>query len=210
MDGSSQHRTEGAGQNHPQGKKKCKKARQLAEEALQTAEKREVKGKGERERSIHLNAEFQGTARRDKKAVLYEQCKEIEENHRMGKCRGLFKKIGDTKGLKLDVEKAEEPEIKLPTSVGSQKKARDFQKSIYFCFSDYTKGFGCMDRNKLWKILQEMGIPDHLSCLLRNMYAGQEAIQLDMKQWTGSEQEKKYVKAVYCHFAYLTYMQSTS
>ena len=101
----------------------------------------------------------------------------------MGKCRDLFKKIGDTKGLKLDVEKAEEPEIKLPTSVGSQKKARDFQKSIYFCFNDYTKGFGCVDHNKLWKILQETGIPNHLYCLLRTcMQVKKQQLEKDMEQ----------------------------
>ena len=55
------------------------------------------------------------------------------------------------------------------------KKAREFQKNIYFCFTDYTKAFGCADHNKLWKILQEMGIPRHLTCLLRNLYVGQEA-----------------------------------
>ena len=67
-----------------------------------------------------------------------------------------------------------------------------------------------MDNNKLWKILKEMGIPDHLTCLLRNLYAGQEAkLELDMEQ-TGSKLRKEYVKAVYCHHAYLTYMQSTS
>ena len=77
--------------------------------------------------------------------------------------------------LKLDLEKAEEPEIKLPTSVGSSKKAREFQKNIYFCLIDYTKAFDSVDHNKLWKILKEMGIPDHLTCLLRNLYAGQEA-----------------------------------
>ena len=70
---------------------------------------------------------------------------------------------------------AEEPEIKLPTSAGSSKKAREFQKNIYFCFIDYAKVFDCVDQNKLWKILQEMGIPDHLTCLLRNLYAGEEA-----------------------------------
>ena len=77
--------------------------------------------------------------------------------------------------FKLDLEKAEEPEIKLPTSVGSSKKARDFQKNIYFCFIDYAKAFDCEDHKKLWKILKVMGIPDHLTCLLRNLYAGQEA-----------------------------------
>ena len=76
--------------------------------------------------------------------------------------------------FKLDLEKAEEPEIKLPTSAGPLKK-REFQKNIYFCFIDYAKAFDCVDHNKLWKILKEMGIPDHLICLLRNLYAGQEA-----------------------------------
>ena len=67
-------------------------------------------------------------------------------------------------------------EIKLPTSAGwIMEKAREFQKNIYFCFIDYTKAFDCVDHNKLWKILKEMGIPDHLTCLLRNLYAGQEA-----------------------------------
>ena len=79
--------------------KKCKKAKQLSEEALQIAvERREAKNKGEKERPKHLNAEFQTVARRDKKAFLSDQCKEIEENNRMGKTRDLFKKIRDTKG----------------------------------------------------------------------------------------------------------------
>ena len=68
------------------------------------------------------------------------------------------------------------------------EKAREFQKNIYFCFTDYAKAFDCVDHNKLWKILQKMGIPDHLTCFLRNLY----------------------VKAVYCHPAYLISMQSTS
>ena len=76
--------------------------------------------------------------------------------------------------FKLDLEKAEETEIKLPISAGSWKK-REFQKNIYFCFIDYAKAFYCVDCSKLWKILKEMGIPDHLICLLRNLYAGQEA-----------------------------------
>ena len=76
--------------------------------------------------------------------------------------------------FKLDLEKAEEPEIKLPTSFGSSKKQESSRK-IYFCFTDYAKAFHCVDHNKLWKILKEMGIPDHLTCLLRNLYAGQEA-----------------------------------
>ena len=74
--------------------------------------------------------------------------------------------------FKLYLEKAEEPEIKLPTSAGPSKKQNS---SIYFCFIDYVKVFYCVDYNKLWKILRETGIPDHLTCLLRNLYAGQEA-----------------------------------
>ena len=81
-------------------KKKCKKAKWLSEEALQIAvKKREAKSKGEKERYTCLNAEFQRIARRDKKAFLSNQCKEIEENNRMGKTKDLFKKVGDTKGI---------------------------------------------------------------------------------------------------------------
>ena len=73
--------------------------------------------------------------------------------------------------FKLVLEKAEEPEIKLPTSAGSWKKQeREFQKNISFCFIDYAKAFDCVDHSQLWKILKEMGIPDHLTCLLRNLY----------------------------------------
>ena len=90
------------------------------------------------------------------------------------------------------------------------KKAREFQKNFYFCFVDYAKAFDCVDHNKLWKILKEMGIPDLLTCLLRNQYTGQEATELDREQQTGSKLGKEYVKAVYCHCTYLTYMQSTS
>ena len=77
--------------------------------------------------------------------------------------------------FKLVLNKAEEPEIKLPTSAGSSKKQESSRKNIYFCFIDYAKAFGCEDHNKLWKILKEMGIPDHLTCLLRNLFPGQEA-----------------------------------
>ena len=67
------------------------------------------------------------------------------------------------------------------------EKAREFQKNIYFCFMDYAKAFDCGDHNKLWKILKDMGIPDHLTCLLRNLYAGQEVTESDMEQQTGSK-----------------------
>ena len=95
------------------------------------------------------------------------------------------------------------------------EKVRELQKNIYFCFTDYTKAFDCEDHNKLWKILPEMGIPDHLTCLLRNLnlYAGQEATVRTghgKTDWFQIGKGVQYVKAVYCHPAYLTYMQSTS
>ena len=77
--------------------------------------------------------------------------------------------------FKLVLEKAEEPEIKLSTSTGPLKKRVPVKRKIYFCFIDYAISFHWVEHNKLWKILQEMGIPDHLTCLLRNLYAGQEA-----------------------------------
>ena len=91
------------------------------------------------------------------------------------------------------------------------EKAREFQKNIYFCFTDYAKAFDCVDHNKLWKILKEMGIPDHLTHLLRNLYASQEATVRTGHGTTDWFQiGKEYVKAVYCHPAYLTSMQRTS
>ena len=90
------------------------------------------------------------------------------------------------------------------------KKAIEFQKNIYFCFIDYIKAIDCVDNNKLWKILQVIRILDHLTCLLRNLYAGQkQKLELDIEQ-KGSKSGKKCIKTVYCHPAYLTYMQSTS
>ena len=77
--------------------------------------------------------------------------------------------------FKLDLEKAEEPEIKLSAFNGSQRKQGNFRKNIYLCFINYTKVFNCVDHNKLWKALKEMEIPDHLTCLLRNLFVGQEA-----------------------------------
>ena len=93
--------------------------------------------------------------------------------------------------FKLDLEKAEEPEIKLPTFVGSSKKAREFQKNIYFCFINYAKAFDCVDHNELWKILKEMGVPDHLTCLLRIcMQVKKQQLELDIEQWTGFKWER--------------------
>ena len=84
---------------------------------------------------------------------------------------------------KLNLEKAEEPEIKLPASTGSSKK-QEFQINIYFSFIDYVKAFDCVDYNKLWKILKEMELLDHLTCLLRNLHAGQEATVTCNNNWT--------------------------
>ena len=94
--------------------------------------------------------------------------------------------------FKVVLEKAEEPEIKLPTSTGSWKK-QEFQKNIYFCFIDYAKVFDCVGPNKLWKIIKEMGLPDHLTCLLRNLYAGQEAVVRTGQETTDSFEIEKGV-----------------
>ena len=89
--------------------------------------------------------------------------------------------------------------------------AREFQKNIYFCFIYYAKAFDYVDHNKLWKILKKMGIPDHLTSLMRTcMQTKKQQLEPDMEQWTGSKLRKEYAKVVYCHTAYLTSMQSTS
>ena len=87
---------------------------------------------------------------------------------------------------------------------------REFQKNIHFHFIEYAKTFDYVDNNKLWKILEEMGIPYHLTCLLRNLYSGQEATVRSEHGTTGSKSGQEYVKAVYYYPAYLTYMQSTA
>ena len=110
--------------------------------------------------------------------------------------------------FKLVLEKAEEQEIKLQTSTGSWKKQESSIKNIYFCFIDYAKSFDCVDHQKLWKLLKARGIPDHLTSCLRNLYAGQEATVKIKHGITGSKLGKEYIKAVYCHLAYLKYRQS--
>ena len=114
---------------------------------------------------------------------------------------------------KLGSEKAEEPEIKLPTSVGSSKK-QEFQKNIYF-FIDYAKAFDCVDHNKLWKILQEMEILAHLTCLLKNLYAGQEATvrtRHGTTDWfqTGKGVRQGYIVSPWLFSLYAKYIMQNS
>jgi len=113
--------------------------------------------------------------------------------------------------FKLDLEKAEETTDQIANIDWITEKAREFQKNIYFCFIDYTKAFYCVNQNKLWKILKEMGTPDHLTCLLRNLYAGQEAT---VRTGHGTTDWFQIGKGVHqgCILspAYLTYMQRKS
>ena len=116
--------------------------------------------------------------------------------------------IKNVQVYKLGLEKGRGARGKFSTFAGSQRK-QGFQKNI--CFIVYMKAFVCVDHNKLCKILKEMGIPDHLTCLQRNLYAGQvEKWEPYMQQLTGSKLGEEYEKAVYCHLFCLTYMQSTS
>ena len=112
--------------------------------------------------------------------------------------------------FKLDLEKAKEQEIKLPTSAGSSKKQESSRKTSNSALLTMPKPLTVWITIN-WKILKEIGIPDHLTCLLRNLYAGQEAaVRAGHEQQIDSKSGKEYVKAVYCHPAYLTSMQSTS
>ena len=136
----------------------------MSEETLQIAEKRrEAKGKGEKENYTHLNAEFQRIARRDKKAFFSDQRKEIEKNNRMGKTVDLFKKR----------QRNQRSNCQHLLDHGKGKRVPE--KHLH-CFIEYTKAFYCVDHNKLWKILQKIGLPDHLTCLPTNLYSCQEAI----------------------------------
>ena len=111
--------------------------------------------------------------------------------------------------FKLDLEKAEEPEIKLLTYVRSQKKQANSRR-IFTSASLTTLKLLTVWKTTNWKILKERGIPHHLTCLLRNLHASQEAKELDMEQQTDSKSGKEYVKAEYCHPAYLTYSKCIS
>ena len=94
--------------------------------------------------------------------------------------------------------------VQIANIIWIMEKLREFQNNAYFCFIDYAKAFDCVDHNKLWKILQEMEIPDHLTCLLRNLYADQEVTEQDIGKQTGSKSGKDYVKAICCHPVSLT------
>ena len=114
-------------------------------------------------------------------------------------------------GVQAGFRKGRETRDQIANIRWIMEKAREFQKNIYFCFLDYAKAFDCVDHNKLWKILQDLGIPDHLTCLLRNLYAGKEAtVRTGHETTDSSNEEKEYVKAVYCHPSDLTYIKSTS
>ena len=110
----------------------------------------------------------------------------------------------------LDLEKAEESRDQIANTCWIIEKAREFQKNIHFCFTDYAKAFNSVDHNKLWKTLKEIEIPDHLTCLLRNLYAGQEAtVRTECETTTVSKLGKKYIKAIYSQPFYLTYTEYT-
>ena len=113
--------------------------------------------------------------------------------------------------FKLVLEKAEERRDQIANIHWIMDKAREFKKNMYLLFINYANIFDCVNHNKLWKILKEMGIPEPLNCLFRNLYAGQEATVTTGHGTRGGFQiEKECVKAVYYHPAYLTYIQSTS
>ena len=131
-------------------------------------------------------------------------CSENEEMPKVNKNFQMFK---------LDLEKAEKPQIKLPTSTGSQKKQESSRKTSTSALLTMTEPLTVWITTN-WKILKEKGIPDHLTCLLRNLYADQDAtVRTGHGTRTDSKSEKEYIKAVYCHpilFFFLTYMRSTS
>ena len=192
-------------------KKKCKKAKWLSEEALQTVVKRKVKNKGEKERYSHLNAEFQRIARRDEKAFLSDQCREVEENNRMGETRDLFKKIRDIKGTfhaKMSSIK-DRNGMDITVAEVNKKRWQEYMEELYkkdVHHPDNHNGVithlepDILEYEVKWalgsKILKEMGISDHLTCLLRNLYAGQEAT---VRTGNGTTDWFQIGKGVHCN-----------
>ena len=143
---------------------------------------------------------------------------QLHSSHTLVKLCSKFSKPGfsntwtvNFQMFKLTLEKAEEPEIQLPTSIGSSKKQESSRRTSSSFLLTMPKHLHCVDHNKLWKILKEMGIPDHLTCLLRNLYVGQEVTVRTGHGTTDlSKSGKEYVKTVYCHPSCFTYMQSKS
>ena len=111
---------------------------------------------------------------------------------------------------KLDFKEAEEIRDQIANSCWIMEKAKEFQKNIYFCFIDYAKAFDCVNHNKLWKVLKEIRIPDHLTCFLRKLYPSQKTTIRILGGMTGSKLGKGYNKAEYYYLVYLTYIQRTS
>ena len=112
--------------------------------------------------------------------------------------------------LKLDLEKGRGTRDQIANIHWIIEKERECHKNIYFCFIDYAIAFHCMNHRKLWKILQEIRIPDHLTCLLRNLQVRKQQLEPDMEQQTDSNLGQEYIKAVYCYPVDLTYLQNTS
>ena len=129
--------------------------------------------------------------------ILYTRLQQYV-NHKLSDVQAVFRK---GRGIRDQIAKIR----------WIMEKAREFQKNIYFCVIYYAKDFDCVDHRKLWKIVKEMGIPDHLTCLLRNLHAGQEAtVRTGHGKTDWFQIGKGVFKAVYCHPAYLSYIQSTS
>ena len=183
MGGGSWHCTGGSDQYHPQ-EKKWKKAKWLSEEALQIAEKRkDEKGKGEKERYTHLNEEFQRIKRRDKKAFHSDQCKEIEENNRMGKTRDLFKKIRDTKRTfhaKMGTIK-DRNDMDLTEGEDIKKRWQEYTEEVY------KKGLHDPDNHDdvlthLWPDILEWKVKWALGSITTNKASGGDAIPVELFQ----------------------------
>jgi len=179
MDGGLRHCTGGSDQAHPQEKEMQNGKVAVSRGFTNSWEKK----RSERQRRKLTECRVPKNSKESNKAFLSDQCKEIEGNNRTGKTRDLLKNIRGTKGTfhakmgtikdrnGMDLTEAEDIKKRWQEYTEElYKKARKFQKNIYSCFIDYSKAFDCMDHNKLWKILKEMGIPDHLTCLLRNLY----------------------------------------
>ena len=191
------------GSRPPPRKKKCKKAKWLSGEALQIAVKRrEVKSKGEKERYTHLNTEFQRIARRDKKALLSDQCKEIEENSRMGKTRDLFKKIRDTKGtfhVKMDTIK-DRNSMDLTEAEDIKKRWQDYTELYKKDLHDPDNHDGVITH--LEPDILECEVKWALRSITTNKASGGDRIPVELAPWRKSYgQPKQHIKKQRHYFA---------